>query len=135
MRDFIHSIETGDALTASNIFMEKMYSRIEEILEDTKIRLAHEMFEPIDETVVQKMGRVKRVNARIRNGKLQRKKTLSTAKGYTMRGGHLTRMSAQERLHRKMAQRRSKYKRKIKMVQSLRKRRLSLIRRKAMVAQ
>lgn len=134
MRDFIHSIESGDALTASNIFMEKMYQRIEDLAEEAKIRLAHEMFEMIDEGNVN-YGRTKMVFGRIRNGKLQRKKKLSTVKGYTMRGGRLTRMSAQEKLHRKMAQRRSKYKRKIKMVQSLRKRKISLIRRKAMVAQ
>jgi hypothetical protein len=75
------------------------------------------------------MGRTKLVKIRIRGGKVQRRKKVSGVKGYTMRGGRMIRMSAQERRNRKMAARRSKFKRRAKLGQALRKRKMSLRRR------
>ena len=63
-------------------------------------------------------------------GKVQRKKKLSNVKGYTMRGGHLQRISAQERQHRKLAAIRSKNKRNLHKRQSLLKRQISLRKRR-----
>ena len=91
-----------------------------------------EYYEELDEANVQKMGRTKLVRIRIRGGKVQRRKKFSSVKGYTIRGGKLTRMSSLERRHRKMAARKSKFKRRAKLSQSLRKRRMSLRKRKAM---
>lgn len=75
-------------------------------------------------------ARYKIVKARIRNGKIQRRKKVSTVKGYTIRGGQLKRLSPTERRNRRMGQRRGKIKRRaersrirIKMQRSLRKRR------------
>lgn len=70
--------------------------------------------ESLDEANVQKMGRVKMIRARIRGGKVQRRKKVSAVKGYTLRGGKLTRMSPQERLKRKRGARRAKIKRRAK---------------------
>ena len=74
-------------------------------------------------------ARFKIVKARIRNGKVQRRKKVSTARGLTFRGGKLTRMSPSERRHRKMGQRRGKLKRRAKMSRILRKRTMSLRKR------
>lgn len=79
-----------------------------------------------------KLGRMKVIRARIRGGKVERRKKLSAVKGFTLRGGKLVRMSPSERLHRKMGARRGKIKRKSKMARALIKRRRSLMKRKAL---
>ena len=102
------------------------------------MRLTAEMYEELNvgvelvESNVQKTGRTKTVRVRIRGGKVQRRAKSSNVSGYTLRGGKLTRMSALERRNRKMAARISKFKRRAKMGQALRKRRMSLRKRKAM---
>ena len=55
------------------------------------------------------------VRARVRGGKIQRRKKVSTRPGYTFRGGKLVRMSPSERRKRKMGARRGKIKRRSKM--------------------
>ncbi len=85
--------------------------------------------EVIAEANVQRMGRKKLIRARIRGGKVQRRKVVSAVKGYTIRGGKLTRMSSAERLRRRIAQRKGKVKRRAKLARSLIKRKRSLRRR------
>jgi hypothetical protein len=105
---------------------EKLYQLVEEKLQLLKIAVA------LDEANVQKMGRTKIIKARVRGGKVQRRKKLSAVKGYTIRGGKMTRMPSSERLKRKIAQRKGKIKRKAKMARALIKRKRSLRRRKAL---
>ena len=88
--------------------------------------------EIIAEANVQKMGRKKLIRARVRGGKVQRRKVVSAVKGYTIRGGKLIRMKPAERLRRKMAARRAKMKRRAKMARALIKRKRSLQRRKSL---
>ena len=83
----------------------------------------------ISEANVQKMGRKKLIRARVRGGKVQRRKVFSAVKGYTIRGGKLVRMQPRERLKRKLAARRAKIKRRAKMARALVKRKRSLRRR------
>ena len=85
----------------------------------------------IAEANVQKMGRKKLIKARVRGGKVQRRKVVSAVKGYTIRGGKLKRMSSAERMRRRVAQRKAKIKRKAKAARALIKRRRSLRRRKS----
>ena len=85
--------------------------------------------EIIAEANVQRMGRKKLVKARVRGGKVQRRKVVSAVKGYTIRGGKLTRMSSAERLRRRIAQRKGKVKRRAKLARALIKRKRSLRRR------
>jgi len=75
-------------------------------------------------------ARIKIIKARIRNGKIQRRKKVSNVAGYTMRNNKLTRMSPAERRKRKLGAKRGKIKRKAKLSRSLRKRKLSLQKRK-----
>lgn len=131
MKSLIGSLHNGDF----NTFKEHLFNRLDQLADEKlgqlKVELANEMFE-IDEASVQKMGRMKLVRLRIRGGKIQRRTKVSAVKGYTMRGGKLTRMSSQERRRRKMAANKAKFKRRAKMRQSIIKRQRSLRRRKAM---
>lgn len=88
--------------------------------------------EIIAEANVQRMGRKKLIRARVRGGKVQRRKVVSAVKGYTIRGGKLTRMKASERLKRRISQRKGKIKRKAKMARALLKRKRSLRKRKSL---
>jgi hypothetical protein len=90
------------------------------------------LLENLLEANVQKMGRTKIVRVRVRGGKIQRRKRLSTVKGYTFRGGRLIRMSPHEVRRRKIGARRAKIKRRSKLNQILRKRRMSLRKRASM---
>lgn len=78
-----------------------------------------------------KQGRAKIIKARVRGGKIQRRKKLSAVKGYTIRGGKLVRMSPSEKRKRKMGARRGKLKRRAKMARALMKRKRSLRKRAA----
>ena len=80
----------------------------------------------------QKMGRLKVVKVRIRQGKIQRRKKVSAVKGYTVRKGKLTRMTPAERRRRKLGARRGKFKRKSKLNRTRVKLKRSLRRRKSM---
>lgn len=77
-------------------------------------------------------ARIKIIKARIRAGKIQRRKKVSNVSGMTMRGGKLKRMSPAERRHRKMGQRRGKIKRRAKMNRALMKRQRSIRKRRAL---
>lgn len=77
-------------------------------------------------------ARIKLIKARIRGGKVQRRKKVSNVPGMTLRGGQLKRMSAAERRRRKMGARRGKMKRKAKMTRSLMKRKRSLQKRRSL---
>lgn len=77
-------------------------------------------------------GNFKIVKARVRGGKIQRKKKVSTRPGYTIRGGKLVRMSSKERQKRKMGARKGKVKRKAKAARSMIKRRRSMRKRQSL---
>lgn len=86
----------------------------------------------ISEANVQKMGRKKLIKARVRGGKVQRRKVVSGVKGYTIRGGKMVRMSSSERLRRRIAQRKAKVKRRAKLARALIKRKRSMRKRSSM---
>ena len=136
MRSLIDAIFSNDLLEAKRILDERLDELADDALTDVKDDMALEMFDvdldELEEGNIMKMGRTKMIRVRIRNGKVQRRKKLSAVKGYTTRGGKLVRMSPVERRNRKMASRRSKFKRRAKLRQSLRKRKISLRRRSAM---
>ena len=88
--------------------------------------------EIIAEANTQKMGRVKIIRARVRGGKVQRRKKVSAVKGYTIRGGKVVRMSPIERRRRKLAARKAKVKRRAKLARALIKRKRSLRKRKSL---
>jgi hypothetical protein len=131
MQDFVSKLLANKLVEAREILEEKLDELIEERLTEEKAKIALEMFD-LEEGNIQKMGRTKLVRVRIRKGKVQRRKKVSAIPGYTMRGGKMIRMSPAERRHRKMAVRKSKFKRRAKLGQALRKRKMSLRRRSSM---
>ena len=74
-------------------------------------------------------ARINIIKARIRGGKIQRRKKVSNVPGMTLRGGQLKRMSAAERRARKLGAKRAKLKTRGKQAQILRKRKVSLQKR------
>lgn len=74
-------------------------------------------------------ARVGIVKARVRGGKIERRKKVSGVEGYKIQDGKLKRMSPAERRRRKLGQKRGKIKRKAKMRQALMKRKRSLRKR------
>lgn len=128
MRDFIDCLFYGDLAEAK----EALVDRIEELVAEKLEQVELEFVDELDEGNIQKMGRTKLIRVRFRAGKVQRRVKKSAVPGFTIRGGKLTRMMPQERRNRKLAARRSKFKRRSKLRQSLRKRQISLRKRKAM---
>ena len=125
---------SGDLTEARKLLDERIKELFENKLEIIKKRIVAEESEKLglDEANILKMGRTKIVRVRIRAGKVQRRKKFSTVKGYTIRGGRVVRMTSLERRHRKMGARRAKIKMRGKRTQILRKRKISLRKRKAM---
>jgi hypothetical protein len=93
---------------------------------------------PIDQAIEEETeeqldeARVKIVKARIRGGKIQRRKKVSNVEGYKVQGGQLKRMSPTERRHRKLGQKRGKIKRRSKMTRTLMKRQKSIRKRQSL---
>lgn len=129
MRKIIDLILSGKLNEAREMLEEEFEKRIVESLEEKKFEVASEF---VSEANIMKMGRSKLIRVRIRGGKVQRRKKLSAVPGYTYRNGRLVRMSTMERRRRKLGARKAKLKRRGKMAQILRKRRISLRKRKAL---
>jgi len=136
MRALIDALLSNNLIEAKRILDERLDELADDALTDVKDDMALEMFDvdldELEEGNIMKMGRTKMIRVRIRGGKIQRRKKLSAVQGYTTRGGKLVRMSPVERRNRKMASRKSKFKRRAKLRQALRKRKVSLRRRSAM---
>lgn len=116
--------------------VSKNYIRAKELLEQkmeelVDIRLNEYKKELAASTFLMEAPRIKIVKARIRNGKVQRRKKVSAIKGYKMSGGRITRMSPAERRKRKMGQRRGAIKRRAKMSVAIVKRQRSIRKRRA----
>ena len=73
-------------------------------------------------------ARIVKVN-RVRAGVIQRRKVVSATPGYKVLDGKLVRMSSQEKMHRRIAQRKAARKRAPKLALILRKRTKSLKKR------
>lgn len=137
MQDFVSKLLQDKIVEAKEVLNQRIQNLVNEKVNQIKIRLVAEMygdveFEEVNEGNIQKMGRTKLIRVRFRGGKIQRRVKKSSVPGFTIRGGRLVRMSPQERRRRKMAARRSKFKRRSKLRQALRKRQMSLRKRKAM---
>ncbi len=95
-------------------------------------RLSEIFTEILEEGNIVRQGRVKLIRRRIRKGKVQRNIRKSAVRGFTLNHGKLKRIPASRRIHMKIVQRRAARKRKSHLQSSLRKRKISLRKRKAM---
>ena len=73
-------------------------------------------------------ARFAKVN-RVRAGQVQRRKLVSLTPGYKVINGKLVRMTSQEKMHRRIAQRKAAMKRRPKLAVALRKRTKSIKKR------
>jgi hypothetical protein len=131
------SIITGDYSNAKALIEARIEKIFYEKLEELKEKLIDDIYGDYEETLsesilhnIQKIGRAKLIKIRIRGGKVQRRKKLSAVKGYTIRNGKMIRMSSTELRNRRMGARKAKIKRQSKMNQILRKRKISLRKRR-----
>lgn len=156
-RTLVDNILNGDYVNSNSIFEEILENIVEQKLLEMKKRCAAKLTDDIDESLL-KVGKTKlrlasptqranqsleendedsleeqRINivkVRIRGGKIQRRKKVSNVPGMTMRGSKLVRMSPSERRRRKLGAKKAARKSKAKKSQALRKRKLSLMKRK-----
>lgn len=156
MNHLIEAIDSKNFESANDLLAEKFHSIMERKMFEVKKMVAAEMCgqgsgfvttknqKMVDQGVTEEKdepkvtqsteqevseARIAIVKARIRGGKVQRRKRVSNVPGFTLRGGKLTRMSASERRRRKLGARVAARKTKQKQSQSLRKRKLSLMKR------
>ena len=135
MKDFVSKLLSDDLIGARSLLDERIRNLIDEKLSQVKVEVAEDVYGSaeaeldLSEANVQKIGRKRLIRVRVRKGKVQRRKIFSNMPGYTIRGGKLVRMSFVERRHRTMAAKRSKFKRRAKLGQTIRKRRISLKKR------
>lgn len=79
------------------------------------------------------VGRLRIINARVRQGKLQRRKYVSNSKNYKLnRKGNLVRITNAERVRRELGALKAKRKRKAKMTWILFKRRIDLAKKRSL---
>lgn len=126
MKD-IHAKANSGAPKSRNGWQADDYISFDESINNTD-----EQVDLLKEYIILSEARIKIVKLRIRRGKIQRRKKVSNVKGFTMRGGKLTRMPTRERLKRKIGQRRGKLKRKAKKARMLLARKRAIRKRKAL---
>jgi len=107
---------------ALNKIVEKKLSVLRKVIGEVVIAEGNRM----------KQGRTVLIRRRIRRGKVQRNIRKSAVKGFTLRRGKITRIPVAKRIHMRIVQRRASRKRKAHMAQTLRKRKLSMRKRKAL---
>jgi hypothetical protein len=108
-------------------FESKINSICENIIAEYKELLSDDMF-----NLVENSSKFKIVKYRIRGNKVQKRVKVSTRKGYSIKGGRLVQLSAQEMIRRKMGARHARIKRRIHIMQSLKKRKFALRKRTAL---
>lgn len=127
----IGHIANKDYTAANAILEERITIALAKRLLEMKKAIAAEIIEEeVEEEEQLDEARIRIVKARIRNGKVQRRKKVSNVKGYTMRNGKMTRMTPGERRRRKLGQNRGKIKRRAKMSRTRMKRKIALRKRK-----
>jgi hypothetical protein len=125
----IGHIANKDYNAANAILEEKIAIVMQRKLLEMKKAIAAEMVTEQEEVIDE--ARIRIIKARVRNGKVQRRKKLSNVQGYRLTGsGQLKRMTPAERRRRKLGQKRGKIKRRAKLSRTLAKRKRSLRRRK-----
>jgi hypothetical protein len=127
----ITAIVTGEGAIAKKIISEALNSIVLEKIAILRKIMSNRVHGTLAEANRMRQGRTVLIRRRIRKGKLQRNIRRSAVKGFTLRHGKITRIPVARRVHMRIVQRRAARKRKAHMQQTLRKRKLSLRKRKA----
>lgn len=138
MNTLLSQIMTGQFQEARASIFERLdtirdtsFVHMKSMIGDSLGQMTEEV-EELTEADVMRRGRITVIRRRIRKGKLQRNIRKSSVKGYTIRKGRVIRIPATQRLRMKMKARRAAIKRRGKLQQTLRKRKISLRKRKAL---
>ena len=146
MKEFVSKLLSNRSVEAKEDLDLIIKGLVNEKLDQLKIKIVSEMFEDsglefyfedvLNESTeqssnVQRVGRSRIIKFRVRKGKIQRRKKLSAVKGWTIRHGQMVRMMPAERRHRHIGSLRSKAKRRAELPKTLRKRRISIRKRKS----
>jgi hypothetical protein len=136
MKDIVDAIIEGNGSKIKDLIHSRLYEIARLRADMMRLSIVAEQYGAEDdgllEANVMRTGRTKLIRVRVRGGKIQRRKKFSAVKGYTIRRGKMVRMSALEKRHRAVGARRAKIKRRTKMSQMLRKRKISLRKRTAL---
>lgn len=120
-------------LSAAKVSIQESLNKLAaEKLESLRKVIAEKVYGPMAEANVMRQGRTLLIRRRIRKGKLQRNIRKSAVKGFTLRKGKLKRIPVAKRIRARIVQRRAARKRRAHLQQTLRKRKLSMRKRKAM---
>lgn len=130
--DVITAIVTGQLQEAKALVDAALNTLVEKRLAEHRVVITDQVYGPLSEANVMRQGRTLLIRRRIRKGKLQRNIRKSAVKGFTLRAGKIKRIPVAKRIRARMVQRRAARKRKAHLQQTLRKRKLSLRKRKAM---
>lgn len=131
----ISLILTGRGAEAKPIIMQALHMIAEKklaVLRKLAGNVVCESVEEIEEGNVMRQGRTVLIRRRIRKGKLQRNIRRSAVKGFTLRRGKITRIPAAKRIRMKIVQKKAARKRRGHLQQTIRKRKLSIRKRKAL---
>lgn len=108
-----------------------VYEEVSSALNQIAAELVEDYTVDVVNDALEEAARYSLIN-RVRGGKVQRRHKVSNVSGYRFQNGRLVRMSAREKLHRKIAQRKAAIKRRAHFAQSLRKRKISIRKRGAL---
>jgi hypothetical protein len=142
MKDLVSKLLSNKVVEARSLLDAKINDLFNQKLDEIKLKIASDLFEDyelecyLDESTeqranVQKVGRARIIKFRVRKGVVQRRKKFSAVKGWTIRHGQLTRMMPAERRNRRIGSLRSKAKRRAELPKTLRKRRISIRKRRS----
>lgn len=137
-KKLVESILNEDFMQANENLSESFTDILKDKLTEAKkiVAAKHgvaELSEALQkEETLEEAPRIKIIKARVRGGKVQRRKKVSGVKGMTLRGNKLVRMKPSEVRARKIGARRAKLKRRAKLARALMKRKISMRKRKAM---
>lgn len=122
----IENILSKNFVEANTIFKEKMNMICERIISEYKKIITDDIYNITEDSKFQI------VKYRIRGNKVQKRVKVSTKKGYSIKNGRLVQLSAQEMIRRRMGARSARIKRRIHIMQALKKRKFALRKRRAL---
>jgi len=130
--DIAVSIITKNLAEAKQQIHATLNKLVEERILSLKKKIAESVYGPISEANVIRQGRTLLIRRRFRRGKLQRNVRKSAVKGFTLRAGKLKRIPIATRIRNRIKQKRAARLRRAHKQQTLRKRKLTMRKRKAM---
>jgi len=130
----VKNILTGNLSEALEKIEDKLFLSAQRKLTEVRKMIPAADFLPEEEEILIALdeSRFRIVRARVRHGKILRRHKEATRKGFTMRGGKVTKMMPRERRNRKLAQRKAAKKRRGKLSRSRMNMKKALRKRRAM---